>query len=119
MEEGFWHLVTRDEWVWNSDTRRKETNRLPELERAARLPWAKPIIDNHSMPEVLTWDFEQVTTRRTVIRSYVWLKEYDFVVILERQSKRIGDIFILITSFHVNHRGKRIDLENRYERRIK
>ena len=31
--------------------------------RVARLPWAKATIDNDSMPEVLTWDFEQVTRR--------------------------------------------------------
>ena len=118
-EEGFWHLVTRDEWVWNPATRRKEKNRLPELKRAARLPWAKPTIDNDFMPEVLTWNFEQDTRRGMVIRSYIWLKEHDFVVILERQAKRRGDIFMLITSFHVDHGGKRIDLESRYERRIK
>lgn len=119
FEEGFWHLVTRDEWVWNPATRRKEKDRLPELERAARLPWAKPTIDNDSMPEVLTWDFKQDTRRGMVIRSYVWLKEHDFVVILERQEKRRGDVFMLITSFHVDYEGKRIDLKSRYERRIK
>ena len=118
-EEGFWHLVTKDEWVWNSATRHKEKTRLPELDRAARLPWTKPAIDNDSVPEVLTWDFEQNVRNRNVTRTYIWLKQYDFVVVLERQAKRRGDIFMLITSFHVDHGGKRNDLESRYKRRIK
>jgi len=117
--EGFWHLVTRDQRVWNPATRRKEKERLPELDRASRLPWSKPAIDHASLPEVLTWDFEQETWRGMVVRSYIWLKDHDFVVILERQAKRKGDIFMLITSFYIDHEGKRIDLESRYERRIK
>ena len=111
--------MTKYEWVWDPATRRKEKKRLPDLKRAARLPWTKPTVDNDSMPEVLTWDFEDDTPRGMVVRSYFWIKKHDFVVILERQAKRIGDIFILITSFHVDRRGKRIDLESRYERRIK
>jgi len=118
-EEGFWHLVTRDQWVWNPATRRKEKERLPDLGRAARLPWSKPAIAHASMPEVLVWDFEQETRRGMVVRSYVWLKNHNFVVILERQEKRRGDIFMLITSFYVDHEGKRIDLASRYERRIR
>jgi len=118
-EEGFWHLVTKDQWVWNPQTRRKEKDRLPELDRAARLPWTKPAMDHHLESGVLNWDFRQETKRGYIIRSYIWLKDHDFVVILERQKKRRGDIFQLITSFLVNYEGKRRDLQSRYERREK
>lgn len=118
-EEGFWHLVTRDQWVWDSRTRRNEKERLPELDRAGRVPWARPIIEHETDVAVLAWDFEEATKRGTTVRTYVWLTKYDYVVILERQAKEKGDIFQLITSFLVDHAAKRADLGSRYERRKK
>jgi len=40
-------------------------------------------------------------------------------VILERQKKDKGDVFMLITSFYSDYEGKRRDLQSRYERRRK
>jgi hypothetical protein len=116
-EEGFWHLITRDQWVRNHRTRQNEKERLPELERAGKLPWARPIIEHESDPCVQVWDFDEATKRGNKLRTYVWLKDWDYVVILERQAKDKGDIFMLITSFHLDHAGKRHDLESRYARR--
>lgn len=119
-EEGFWHLVTRDQWVYNRQTRRKEKERLPELDRAARLPWAKPITQNEDSQELVAWEFEEETPRHgKVVRIYLWLKEMDYVVILERQSKRLGEVYMLVTSFLVDCDAKRKDLESRYARRLK
>jgi hypothetical protein len=118
-EEGFWHLVTRDQWRYNHQTRRREKERLPEFDRAARLPWARPITRNETSEPVLAWEFEEASRRGKAIRVYLWLKALDYVVILERQSKRMGDIYMLVTSFLVEHEAKRRDLESRYARRIK
>jgi hypothetical protein len=118
-EAGFWHLVTRDEWVWNPKTRRNEKERLPEFDRAGRLPWARPIIEHETDPEVLAWDFDEATRSGIVVRTYIWLTDFDYVVILEKQAKTKGDIFQLITSFFVSHESKRKDLESRYDRRKK
>jgi len=116
-EEGFWHLVTRDQWGWNRTTRSKEKERLPELNRAGRLPWARPIIDHECDDVVFVWDFEEETRDRSTVRTYAWLREHDYVVILERQAKEKGDIYMLVTSFLVEHESKRRDLQSRYERR--
>ena len=116
-EEGFWHLVTRDQWVYNRTTRRNEKQRLPELNRAGRLPWARPIIDHETTPDVLAWEFDEVTKRGMVVRTYIWLKDHDYVVILERQQKRQGVVYMLVTSFHLDFEAKRRDLMSRYERR--
>ena len=61
----------------------------------------------------------QATKRGTVVRTYVWLKDHDYVVVLERQKKDKGDVFMLITSFLLAFEGKRRDLQSRYERRRK
>src|ERR1039458_3967837 len=119
FEEGFWHLVTRDQLVYDRQTRRNEKERLPDLDRAGRLPWAKPIIEHETAIEILAWDFDEATKWGTTVRTYVWLKNHDYVVILERQQKQRGDIFMLVTSFYVDHEAKRRDLQSRYERRRK
>ena len=119
FEEGFWHLVTRDQMVYNRQARRNEKERLPELDRAGRLPWAKPIIEHETAVEILAWDFDDATKWGTVVRTYVWLKNHDYVVVLERQKKDKGDVFMLITSFLLDFEGKRRDLQSRYERRRK
>jgi hypothetical protein len=118
-EEGFWHLVTRDDFVWNPSLRRKEKQRLPDIERARQLPWGRPTIENENAPEVVVWNFDEETKKGKVDRTYLWLKQWDYVVVLERQEKSWGAIFMLITAFPVDIPAKRIDLESRYNRRKK
>lgn len=119
FEEGFWHLVTRDEWVYDPVKRCKEKQRLPEIERARRLPWGRPSIEHETEPELLVWDFEDELKQGKVVRTYLWLKHLDYMVILERQKKERGDIFMLITTFLVDAPGKHANLESRYQRRKK
>ena len=119
FEEGFWHLVTKDQWIYDRQTRRNTKERLPEFERAARMPWAKPIVDHERDPGVVVFEFEDETRKGAVIRTYLWLSEWDYVVILEKQSKAKGNIYMLVTSFFVNIPAKQKDLQSRYERRLK
>lgn len=71
-ERIFWHLTSRDD---------KETGeRLPDLRRSERLPWARPMIDQSHHPEVLAWDHEEGDG---TVKTYVWLENYDFVVVLK------------------------------------
>ncbi|MEQ8820769.1 MAG: hypothetical protein RLY93_11040 [Sumerlaeia bacterium] len=117
-EEGFWHLVTRDQWVENRETKKKEKERLPDLKRAGCLPWTRASIENCDEPEIVSWDYEEATRKGTTIRTYVWLKDFDFVVVLERQQVRGTVTYFLVTSFCVLYEGKRKDLNSRYSNRI-
>ena len=73
----------------------------------------KAIIENADEPEVLAWDYEE---GNLTIKTYVWLKDLDFVVIMKKypDNKRR-----LITSFYVDKAYKRMDFERKYARRIK
>jgi hypothetical protein len=127
MEDGketvFWHLTTRETKPVKVPRRkrrfcsavqpREERERLPDLRRCERLPWVRPLIEHPSDPEVLAWDYEEGD--RT-IKTYVWIKDYDFVAIMKRypdQKRR------LITSFYVDTKFKRDDFERKYSDRIK
>ncbi len=51
--------------------------------------------------------------------TYLWLSDWAYVVILEKQSKGKGDIYMLVTSFFVDIPAKQKDLQSRYDRRLK
>lgn len=118
-EKIFWHLTSRQQ---DKIPRRKmkfhKTNqdkpeRLPDLRRCERLNWIKPIIEHPTDGEVLSWDYEEGNSN---IRTYVWIKNFDFVVIMKKMpnGKRM-----LITSFYVDKEYKRNDFERKYENRLK
>jgi hypothetical protein len=111
--------VTRDDSVWNPRRRRYEKQRFPDIDRARHLPWGRPTVENENEPEVVVWNFDEETKKGTVVRTYLWLKQWDYAVVLERQEKSRGAIFMLITAFPVDIASKRIDLESRYNRRKK
>lgn len=104
-EEVFWHLITKEN--------RKE-GRIPDYDRAKRLPWAKPTIENHNKPEVKVWDYLEGNGR---VRIYLWLENYNYAVILERNKGRRKHLSVLITAFYVEE-WKKKDLMRRYQKRI-
>jgi len=100
----FWHLITKDD--------NKAQERLPDFRRAERLPWARPSLDSIPRFEILNWDYEEGDG---VIHTYVWLKDYDYLVILKKykdSSRR------LITAYWIEYENYKKKLRNKYERRI-
>jgi hypothetical protein len=105
-EEGFWHLITRKDYG--------SGERLLDFRRAERLPWCGPAITNCGDGCVRVWDYEEGDLR---LRTYVWLEAHDYVVILEKHTKRQGTVAFLVTAFHVDGKQKREDLERKYQKR--
>lgn len=106
--EGLWHLLTRD----NKDLR----ERVVDLERARHLPWCAAIIQNADEPEVTCWHFRH--QKDNSVRAMLWLREWDYVVILARKSKSTGVIYDLVTAYIVDYNRKREQLEESYENRL-
>jgi hypothetical protein len=111
-EEGFWHLITREE----------KTTRTRNFDprRAERLPWSAPVIRNNSDGNVKCWRYKEGNGK---IRFYLWLFNLDYVVILEERTlqplaeKPSRTIAMLVTSFYVDSRSKREDLERKFAKR--
>lgn len=108
MEHGkekiFWHLTTRQDC--------KAGERLPDLRRSERLPWIRSMLDHPTYPQILAWDHDEGD--RTV-KTYVWLEEYDFVVIMKKYPDGRRR---LITSFWVEYPNMREKLRKKYNRRL-
>ena len=103
MEEGFWHLISK--------AAPGSSGRLPDLRRAEKLPWANAVIENASSFEVLNFDYREANGK---IRTYLWLRDHDYVVILEKRRK----VAFLITAFHVEYESARRKLERQYKNRV-
>ena len=116
----FWHLTGRKNKSTQAPRRMRhfypngiiEAERLPNFPRSARLTWVRPLIEHPDDPEVLAWDHKEDDG---VIKTYVWLKAYDFVVIMK---KNPDDTRRLITSYFVDEDYMREDFEKKWKKRI-
>jgi hypothetical protein len=102
-EEGFWHLISR--------TDQGSGDRVPDYRRAERLCWCKPLIEHADESEVTTWNADH----QGRVRSYLWLSEEDYVVVL---AHRTADIVMLVTAYHVDGEATRRKLRRSYDSRL-
>ena len=101
----FWHLTHRED--------KGTGERLPDFRRSERLPWIRSIIEHSTKPEVWAWDYKEGGGK---INTYLWLKHYDFLVLLRKSRK--GNRYLL-TSFCIDYLHKRRELEKKYNKRIR
>lgn len=106
LEEGFWHLVGREDKVVNE--------RLFDPERAKRLSYSGAVIENADAPEVRAWHY-RVSGKQ--LRAFLWLVDWDYVLILERRNIGERIVYFLITAYHVDGDSTRHGLERKYEQR--
>ncbi len=102
-DECFWHLITK--------TDPASGDRLVDTARAKRIAWSAAIIRNSADAAVSCWDSKEAGKLRT----YLWLKAMDFVVVLE---KRKSDRCVLVTAYVVEGDSSRRKLQRSYDRRV-
>jgi hypothetical protein len=106
-EEGFWHLISKDD--------DSIMERLFDPRRAERLPWCRPTIDHFNDNVVKYWDFR---VSRSRIETYLWLENFDYVVIFRKRKLNIGTVFFLITAYHVEGDSTKRNLRRKYQDRM-
>lgn len=109
----FWHLTTKETKINKKIGKRwvTEIERVFDGRRAERLSWIKKIIENHSETDIKMF-YHKETNEKQNIRLYLWLEDYDFVVILQKIGKNSS---YLVTSFYIDRDGKRNEYKRRYE----
>lgn len=106
-EEGFWHLVTKDD--------RESGERLPDFPRAKRLPWCRATIEMNAPPDVLVFDYEEGKGK---IRRYLWVHECDYLVVLEKRRRNGKDrAYSLVTAFYLDGSSSRMKIQRKYKNR--
>lgn len=111
-EKDFWHLTSRDKTYHVKEGNRYITKkeRLIDYARAERIEWVRQIISNHGHHRIKLFYHQESNADRD-IRLYLWAFQDDFVVILQKLGRSTS---FLVTSFYIDHDGKRRDYENRY-----
>jgi hypothetical protein len=107
-EEGFYHLISID----SNDV----GDRVPDFRRAERLPWCSPSIINCSNIEIKLFDY---TEGSDAIRTYIWLENFDYCVVLEKiKRKEQLKAALLVTAFYVDGDSRRKNLRRKFEQRV-
>lgn len=104
-EEGFWHVITEK----NPQTGDREI----DFRRAERLPWASPMMENSTRPELRVYDYDHISKAKG-IRRYIWIYEHDYVLVL----KKIKNKYFWITAYYIDSRGRKRKVENQYNNRL-
>lgn len=112
FEEGFWHLVSRDYEVWTAAGR--EWRRDFDPPRAQRLPWFAPTVQHADSTGVLVWDYLEADGK---VNTYVWLSDWDYLILLRKRPQRRGDVYFLKTAYHVDGPATKTKLHRKYEKR--
>ena len=102
-EEIFWHLISKEDGE----------ERSFDSCRARRLSWCKAIIGHSHTDSVTVWkDYVKGN-----LRTFLWLEEQDYVVVLEEGSRDNRAIIVLITAYCVENRTRQ-RLRKSYCRRV-
>ncbi len=113
-EECFWHLVSRYRYMWTSAGLMKQRDFDPL--RAERLPWFAPTVKHANSDNVLVWNYLEKGRR---LRTYVWLYDWDYVIVLEPKRLRKGMVYFIITAYYVDGPATKKSLEIKYEKRCR
>lgn len=104
-EEGFWHVIEKEN--------KNVNERQFDIERAKRLSWIRPTLEADDKDVIIIFDFDHGSKSKGM-RRYVWLKELDYVIILQAKD----EMFFLVTAFCVDSNWKRKDLERKFRKRL-
>jgi hypothetical protein len=89
----FWHLITRDE--------KDFATRYPNRERLERIHWPAFILQNSNSESITCWE-ELIKTKRGLRKqTFLWAREYKFIVILELQNDKV---YRMVTSYYIDQK---------------
>jgi len=110
-ERGFWHIISKEQI-----NRLGEKERLLDPPRAEKLPWARPLIDNHGDSFfVKCWDYEENPRE---IRTYIWLENHDYVFIVRKCKTPSSPKAFIVTAFHIDGNSTRRRLMQKWHNRL-
>ncbi|MFA5670777.1 MAG: hypothetical protein WC967_16205 [Balneolaceae bacterium] len=109
-EKIFWHLIEKEE---------ESGEELIDFPRAKKLPWFKPTIENFQDFRVKVWD-NQEADKKKGIRTYIWLENLDYLIILQRTFLKKNNIEVMniITTFHIDGPSYRRKVFGKWQKRI-
>jgi len=109
----FRHLTTR---VDKDEDGKNLTSRSFELHRSQRLHWIKFHIEEMKSENVEVFSFEDRIDRKDVIRTYIYDKVEEYVIILEPQRSKAD--YYLLTAYYLNEPGGKKQIKKKLKKRL-
>lgn len=114
MGRVFNHLITEEIEVEEDDYKCKK--RVYERDRAQRLHWLKPHVDQAIQDQVEVFSVEERRGRKTIVKTYIYNITQQYVVVLEPQ--RSGTDYYLLTAYHLNKKYGVKQMKKKMRRRL-
>jgi len=113
----FWHVISREEEVRVRRGRTWQTKKIRKFDknRAKRIRWIKHLILNFddTANNIFAFFYTETTgANRGKLRFYIWAKDHDYVVILEKLNASSS---FLVTAFFIDEHHKKSVYQTRYE----
>jgi hypothetical protein len=113
MEVLFRHLITKDD---KDEKGRKLCSRSFEMARSQRLHWVKFHIEELKKTNVDIFSYLDRVNGKSIIRTYIYDMEQDYIVILEPQ--RSGKDYYLLTAYYLNEPGGKKQIINKQKKKL-
>lgn len=113
----FWHVITRDKEVRVRRGRTRQIKKIRKFDenRAKRIRWIKYLIVNFDKVDrnILSFFYEETEGKnRGKLRLYIWAKDHDYVVIIEKLNSNSS---FLVTAFYIDEKYNKKTYQDRYE----
>ena len=113
MDTLFNHLTTRND---KDENGKKLKSRLFEIHRSRRLHWVKVRIEEFKNENVEVFSYEDRVERKDKIRTYIYDKNEEYVVILE--PFRTTNDYYLLTAYHLNEPGGKKQIKKKLKNKL-
>ena len=113
MEVLFHHLTTKED---KDEKGKKIGSRSFEMARSQRLHWIKFHIEEHKRTNIEVFSFNDRVDGRSIIRTYIYDLDQDYVIILEPQKSGLD--YFLLTAYYLNEPGGKNQIENKIKKKL-
>lgn len=113
MEVLLHHLTTKED---KDEKGKKLGSRSFEMARSQRLHWVKFHIEEKKQDSVEVFSFNDRVDGRSIIRTYIYDLEQEYVIILEPQKSGLD--YFLLTAYYLNEPGGKNQIENKRKKKL-
>jgi len=113
MQTLYHHLTTRGD---KDENGKKTGPRTFEMVRSIRLHWIKPHVDETTKSDVVVFSYEDRVDGKDVVRTYIYNKTNDYVLILEPQRSKLD--YYLLTAYYLNEPGGKKQIEKKLKKKL-
>jgi hypothetical protein len=113
MQTLYRHLTTKED---KDEKGNKLGTRTFEMARSIRLHWIKVHLEENTKTSVEVFSYEDRVDRKDIVRTYIYNKTSEYVIILEPQKSKFD--YYLLTAYYLNEPGGKKQIEKKLKKKL-